>query len=58
MKIKNENVAILEMRSHAAWYIKGMPNAQTIKNEIFKAKTSTELKKILDNYLKDIKNVI
>lgn len=58
MKIKNEKVAVLEMRSHASWYIKGMPMAQTIKDEIFKAKTSEELKKILDNYLKELKNGI
>ena len=58
MKIKDEKVAVLEMRSHASWYIKGMPNAQAIKNDIFKAKTSLELKKILDNYLKELKNSI
>ena len=58
IKIKPEKVAILEMRSHAAWYIKGMPNAQSIKNEIFKAKTYIEFKNILDKYLKDLKNDI
>lgn len=58
MKIKNEKVAVLEMRSHIAWYIKGMPNAQAIKNEIFKAKTCDELKKVLNNYLKELKNSI
>ena len=58
MKIKPEKVAILEMRSHAAWYIKGMPGAQSIKNEIFKVKTYDELKNILDKYLKDLKNDI
>ena len=58
MNIKNEKVAVLEMRSHAAWYIKGMPGAQLVKSEIFKAKTSGELKKILDNYLKELKNSI
>ena len=58
MKIKNEKVAVLEMRSHAAWYLKGMPGAQSVKNEIFKAKTSYELQKILDNYLKELKNSI
>jgi len=58
MKIKQEKVAVLEMRSHVAWYIKAMPNAQMVKSEIFKAKTYEELKKILDNYLKEIKNVI
>ena len=58
MKIKPEKVAILEMRSHAAWYIKGMPGAQSIKNEIFKVKTYDELKNILDKYLKELKNDI
>lgn len=58
MKIKNEKVAVLEMRSHIAWYIKGLPNAQNVKNDVFKAKTSDELKKILDNYLKELKNSI
>lgn len=58
MKIKPEKVAVLEMRSHISWYIKGMPNAQYVKNDIFKAKTSEELKKILDNYLKELKNGI
>ena len=46
------------MRSHIAWYIKGMPNAQFVKNQIFKAQTFNELKKILNNYLKEVKNSI
>lgn len=58
MKIKNEKVAVLEMRSHIAWYLKGMPRAQIVKNEIFKAKTRDEIEKILNNYLKELKNVI
>ena len=57
-KIKPERVAVLEMRSHTAWYIKGMPGAQGVKGQIFKAKTVDELKKILDNYLKELKNSI
>ncbi len=58
LKIKPERVAVLEMRSHVAWYIKGMPGAQMVKQDIFKAKTSNEIKKILDNYLKELKNII
>lgn len=58
MKIKNEKVAVLEMRSHIAWYLKGMPGAQVVKNEVFKAKTSLELQNILNNYLKEIENSI
>lgn len=56
MEIKCEKVAVLEMRSHIAWYLKGMPNVQDIKNVIFKVKTCDEMKKVLNNYLKDIKN--
>ena len=58
LKIKPEKTAVLEMRSFVAWYIKGLPNAQSVKNEVFKAKTSDELKKILNNYLKELKNRI
>lgn len=55
LKIKNEKVAILEMRSHIAWYLKGIPNNNLIKDEIFKSDTVEEMKKILNNYLKKIK---
>ena len=58
MKIKDEKVAVLEMRSHIAWYLKGIPNAQNIKKEIFKARTKEEIEKILNNYLKELKNSI
>lgn len=57
-KIKNERVVVLEMRSHIAWYLKGMPKAQGIKNEIFKANSIEEIKKILNNYLKELENSI
>jgi len=58
LSLKNEKVAVLEMRGHIAWYIKGLPNSTTVKNECFKAKTSEELEKILNNYLKELKNII
>ena len=54
LKIKNEKVAVLEMRSHIAWYIKGMPYHKEIKNLIFKAKNKQEIVEILDNYLKKL----
>lgn len=53
-QIKDEKVAILEMRSNASWYLKGMPNAQKIKKEIFKVSTYDEFKKVMNNYLKEI----
>ena len=57
-KIKDEKVSVLEMRTHIAWYIKGLPNSTEIKNECFKSKTKAELEKILNNYLKELKNII
>ena len=51
LKIKPEKVAVLEMRSHIAWYIKGLPNCIIVKNEIFKATTALEVRNILKNYL-------
>ena len=56
LKIKNERVAVLEMRSHIAWYIKGMPYHKEIKNLIFKANTKEEIIEILDNYQKKLYN--
>ena len=58
LKFKCEKVAVLEMRSHICWYLKGIPGIMDIKNEIFKSKSSEEVKKILSNYLKNIKNNI
>ena len=50
-KIKCEKVCVLEMRSHIAWYLKGLPLSVDVKNECFKANSREELIKILKNYL-------
>ena len=50
LEIKNEKVAVLEMRTHAAWYIKGLKASAEVKNKIFKCETSKELEKILLDY--------
>lgn len=48
---KDEKEAILEIRMHALWYIKGLPNSAVIKNKICQTKKSDELFKVLDDYL-------
>ena len=58
LKFKCEKVAVLEMRSHISWYLKGMPGIMDIKNMVFKNISAEEFKKILSNYLKNIKNNI
>lgn len=54
IKNKPEKVAMLEMRTHAAYYIKGLPNSASIKNEIFKMTTKEDLFNLLDNYMKSL----
>ncbi len=54
IKTKPLKVALLEIRSHAAWYLKGLPKAKELKEQIFKTKTEEELINLLDNYLKNI----
>ena len=50
LEIKPEKTAVLEMRTHAAWYIKGINGSKEIKNKIFKCTTKEELLKILVEY--------
>jgi len=47
----SEKQSILEIRMHALWYIKGLPNSANIKNQICQTKTSNELFEIIDNYI-------
>ena len=50
LEIKPEKVAVLEMRTHAAWYIKGLNGSKETKLNIFKCETKEELLKILVEY--------
>lgn len=58
LKIKCEKVAVLEMRSHISWYIKGLPDCVEVKNACFKTTTAKELKNILKNYLNKLNSSI
>lgn len=51
IKTKPYKVAMLDIRSHAAWYLKGLPNAKELKESIFKTKDKEELINLLDQYL-------
>ena len=54
--LKNEEVAIKEMRAHTAYYLKNLPGSIEIKPKIFKMKTKEELFKLLDDYLASMEN--
>ena len=47
---KNEKLALLEIRSHIIWYLKGMPQSKEIKNKICQSKTNEDMFNIIDEY--------
>lgn len=50
IQLKGEKVAMLEMRSHAPWYMKGMKGAATVRRALSQVKTRAQLISILDDY--------
>lgn len=54
LSTKNEKVALLEMRTHIAYYLKGIPSTKELKQKIFKTKTKKEIINLLDDFLKNI----
>lgn len=51
LKLKGERLALLEMRSHVGWYLKGMQGSAQIKNKANQALSFEDVKKILKEYL-------
>ena len=55
IKTKNEHLALLEIRTHIGYYLKGISNTSELKNKIFKTKSIDELKELINNFKKEIK---
>ncbi len=49
--LKGEHLAMLEMRNHTSWYLKGMPNSSQIRGQICRLTSFEEVKKVLKEYL-------
>lgn len=50
LSFKDEKTAVLEMRSHIAWYLKGLDGVNEVKKEIFKATTEKDVLEILTKF--------
>ena len=50
LSFKDEKTAVLEMRSHIAWYLKGLDRVNEVKREIFKATTEKDVLEILTKF--------
>ena len=56
-ELKDEKLAVLEIRNHIAWYLKGLPNSNEIKNKIFLQKNISVIIEILNEYRKYIEDL-
>ncbi len=52
---KNEHIAVLEMRSHIAWYLKGLRHASPTKYRIMQAHTKKEVMAIVQEYFHQLR---
>ena len=52
LEIKPEKVALLEMRTEASYYLKGLTGASPYKIKLFQAKNKEEFLKIIDEFSK------
>ena len=53
-EIKPTKIVVLEIRNHVSWYLKGLPNANEIKNKIFGTKNISDIINILEDYKKTL----
>lgn len=51
LKIKPEKVALLEMRTHGAWYLKGLPGGVNIKKKLYQINKKEEFISIIKEYM-------
>ena len=56
LETKPSKVALLEMRTHIAYYLKGISGTKELKQQIFKTKEKEEIINLLDEFLKNNNN--
>lgn len=52
--LKDEKVGVMEMRKHAAWYLKGLRGNAKIRNLINECNTREEIVTLLNNYVYEL----
>ncbi len=54
---KGERTAVLEMRKHFGWYLKGCPFATEYRVRSYEAETLAEMEGLFENYLSQVKKI-
>lgn len=53
-EIKDEKLAVLEIRNHIGWYLKGINGANSVKNKIYQCLNIRDILHILNDFLKEM----
>ncbi|OEG00321.1 tRNA dihydrouridine synthase DusB [Vulcanibacillus modesticaldus] len=54
IELKGELLGVKEMRKHAGWYLKGLPQAAKVREMINKIESKDEMKQLLMGYVKEL----
>lgn len=54
LQLKPEKIAVLEMRTHGAWYLKGLPNAVAVKKRLYEITTKEEFINTMKEYMETL----
>jgi len=54
IQLKGEKIGVREMRKHAAWYIKGLPNAARVREQLNEVETRHQMHSLLLDYVSNI----
>ena len=52
--LKNEKLACLEIRNHVAWYLKGVKDANIVKNKIYQTSSIRDIINILNEFKEEL----
>ncbi len=55
-ELKSEKIAVLEIRNHIGWYLKGIPGVNEIKNKVYKSSNVHDIMQLLLSYKEEIYN--
>lgn len=55
VSLKNDKIALLEMRTHIPYYLKGIYNSNELKNKVFKTSSVDELRSLIEEFIKERK---
>lgn len=54
IKYKGEHRGIMEMRKHAAWYLKGITGSSKVKDQLNRVSTKEEIETLLNDFLQTL----